>query len=69
MNAGKELVLKAERKTIEYAIKYLKLKFKDDTLTEKQNQEYKKDLEDIMLLKSLNEILDFENEIDEEGEE
>lgn len=41
MNAGKELVLKAERKTIEYAIKYLKLKFKDDTLTEKQNQEYK----------------------------
>ena len=28
-----------------------------------------KDLEDIMLLKSLNEILDFENEIDEEGRE
>lgn len=65
MDTSKELVLRTERKTIKYALKYLEIKLKDEALTEKQKQEYQKDLEDIMLLKSLNEILDF----DEEGEE
>ena len=68
MDTSKELVLRTERKTIKYALKYLVLKLKDEALTERQKQEYQKDLKDIMLLKSLNEILDFENEIDEEGE-